>query len=425
MLDQFNSHAQIGTTLTITDFAGEDVKDVTSLNVTDAAVKAINAHDPNRHAGHQQAKLMSLVGAKLGTEFKRLLAESPNAGETSRFCCPLDEALVACTLKRNKAASSVTLYTLPPFGKFPAAGRQYLGKMETAQLRVFWSSLAQHAGLDISLRKIRGDNAHHIVESSFKAVSRAFRNMLDGIDTTTATATTNTTTTTAPEETTTDANRRRMYGPDSINWQQGVAQGRQATVSRRTKETSIAATVQLDGGAAGVQICTGIATLDDFLTHMATAACISLNVACTGDLWIDEHHTAEDVAISVGQVLNEAFGTKAGLNRMWCAAAEQGDSLVEVTMDLSNRPCLTHNLHLDNGEEKVGDLSMEMLEHVLESLVVNSRMTVHMVQLHPNNNVKDTVHAVAMAFGQALKYCAMVDSRRMGATASSKGTLSV
>lgn len=407
MVDQFNSHAQIGTTLTIDDFAGENVKDVTSLNISETEIEANKVHDRNRHAGHDQGKLMSLVGAKLGTEFKRLLEESPTSGTSSRFCCPLDEALVACTLKRSEQAGSLSLYTLAPFGKFPAAGRKHLGKMETASLKIFWESLAEHAGLDISLRKVRGDNGHHIVESSFKAVSRALRNLIDGIDVS------------APDT------AALMYGPGSDNWKQGLAAQRQGTVTRQTRETSIATTVRFDGGAAGVQIDTGIAILDDFFTKLSNAAAMSLNTECKGDLYIDDHHTSEDVSIAVGQVLNEAFGTKAGLNRMWCATATAGDSTVEVTMDLSNRPCLTHNLNLDNGEELVGDLSMEMFEHVLDSLTVNARMTVHMVQVHPNSNIKDTVDAVAIAFGEALKYCSMIDGRRAGATASSKGTLSV
>jgi imidazoleglycerol-phosphate dehydratase len=398
MVDQFNSHAQIGTIMTIADFADDD-------NAAASDVK-----DRNRHANHQQDKLMSLVGSKLGTEFKRLLDESPHTGTTSRFCCPLDEALVVCTLQRvsGSGPGKLTSYKLAPFGKYPAAGRKYLGTMETDKLEYFWSSLAEHACLDITLAKVRGDNAHHIVESSFKAASRALRNMLDGTNTMAD-----------------NPRLAEMYGPDSPNWAEGVAQGRQGTVTRKTKETSISATAKFDGGVAGVQVATGNAVLNDFFTSMATNAAMSLTIECNGDLWIDEHHTSEDVSIAVGQVLNQAFGTKAGMNRMWCAAAVHGDSQVEVTMDLSNRPCLTHNLHLDNGEEKVGDLSMEMLEHVLDSLVCQSHMTVHIVQLEPNSNIKDTVDAVAIAFGQALKYCSMVDGRRSGATASSKGTLSV
>ena len=160
---------------------------------------------------------------------------------------------------------------------------------------------------------------------------------------------------------------------------------------------------------------------------------ISLKIECNGDLWIDDHHTAEDVAIAVGQVINEALGTKAGLNRMWCATSTIQNTKIHVTMDLSNRPCLTHNLRSLETAETIGDLTTEMFEHVLDSIVVNARMTVHIVEFisaeggggYGTENVENTLMATARAFGQALKYCAMVDERRAGATASSKGTLSV
>merc|ERR1712045_1106096 len=101
--------------------------------------------------------------------------------------------------------------------------------------------------------------------------------------------------------------------------------------------------------------------------------------------------------------------------------------VVEVVMDLSNRPCLTHNLSLSDNrqdQEYVGDISIEMLEHVLESLVMNSQMTVHIVE-HKSGDLMDTALATAQAFGKALRLCAAVDPRRAGKTASSKGTLSV
>jgi imidazoleglycerol-phosphate dehydratase len=100
---------------------------------------------------------------------------------------------------------------------------------------------------------------------------------------------------------------------------------------------------------------------------------------------------------------------------------------VEVTMDLSNRPCLTENLTLaDCAEEYVGDSwTVEMFEHVLESLVMNGHMTVHIVELTAGKTVKETAMATAMAFGRVLRFCAAVDPRRAGKTASSKGTLSV
>lgn len=97
-------------------------------------------------------------------------------------------------------------------------------------------------------------------------------------------------------------------------------------------------------------------------------------------------------------------------------------------MDLSNRPCWTHNLTLaDSGEEYVGDdaLTVEMLAHLLESLVMNGHMTVHAVEIKTGRSVKETAMATAIAFGRALKFCSAVDPRRAGKTASSKGTLSV
>lgn len=96
-------------------------------------------------------------------------------------------------------------------------------------------------------------------------------------------------------------------------------------------------------------------------------------------------------------------------------------------MDLSNRPCLTHNLTLeDSGEEYVGgSLTVEMMDHALESLVMNGHMTVHIVERKAGKTVKETAFAAAVAFGRALRFCCAVDPRRAGKTASSKGTLSV
>lgn len=127
-------------------------------------------------------------------------------------------------------------------------------------------------------------------------------------------------------------------------------------------------------------------------------------------------------------------GLQLGILRFVSDYYHQSDSYsdlsaeVEVTMDLSNRPCLTHNLSLSsnkNGEEYAGDLSIEMLDHVLESLVMNSRSTVHIVERKAGKNVFESAMATAKAYGKALRLCSSVDPRRAGKTASSKGTLSV
>lgn len=397
MIDQLNSHAQIGVSISVGDteaYAGDECRNRNRSSVD----------------GVDQGELMFFVGGKIGAELRRLVTQSARpVGSSSSFACPLDEALVECQITIVSGSGQLSHFTLPPYGSYPITGRKHIGSLETDKLERFFAGLAQEAHLDVSLGKVRGHNAHHIVESAFKALSRALRNLLDGVSCNAGS----------------DA-LAKLYGPDSENHRAGVNQVRQGTLSRSTKETSITVSLKLDGGAAGTSVSTGIQTLDRFFVALAQHASLSLHLSCHGDLHIDEHHTAEDVAIALGQCLSTALGTKAGLNRMWCATKQHGSASVQVVMDLSNRPCLTHNVSLaSSGAEKVGDLSLEMWEHALESLVANARMTVHIVELAPGGDLLDLVLATAMAFGEAFRFCSMVDLRRCGATASSKGTLSV
>jgi imidazoleglycerol-phosphate dehydratase len=464
MIDQLNSHAQIGVTLTIGDRLAADDDD----GDDDAAKSPLSAPDvspPSSSASHipshylamtnrhkdDQARLMRLVGSKLGSELRRLLVEVTSSSAAT-FSCPLDEALVECCLEKvtdnggggggEGGSGILRAYTLPPFGKYR---RERIGCLETRHLAAFWSSLAAASGLNIALVKVRGDNAHHIVESSFKAFSRALRNLLDGVVDIVGDFE-------QDDQCASKRNERdalaRRYGPSSGNWKAGVALSRTGFVSRQTKETSIRVSLALDGGEQQLEgeggsqeegrvrvlVSTGVRTLDAFLTELAAAARVSLEVECDGDLWIDEHHTTEDVAIALGQAIDQALGAKAGLNRMWTSRASSSQSggaasIVQVTMDLSNRPDLVHNLFRrpPPGLEMAGDLSLEMMEHVLQSLTVNARMTVHIVENESGGDCDpmDTILATARAFGSAFFYCASVDLRRAGATASSKGTLSV
>lgn len=390
MLDQFNSHAQIGVSATVTSTEEDDLE------------------DRNRHGDDSlQLDLMKKVGTALGGEMKKLIPSS--AGE-SRFCCPLDEALVECIISPSNDSPSF-VFDLAPYGIYPKTGRKKIGKMMTSPLEFFFQNLCMAAGLNVSLKKIRGDNGHHVVESSFKAFSRALRNLIDGTDTTGQ-----------------GAKMEEMWGQSSQSAKEGVVMKRTGSSSRKTKETTINVEIDLDDGVKGIKVKTGIQTLDSFYTDLATEAGISLNVYCQGDLWVDDHHSSEDVSIAIGKVLNTALGTKAGLNRMWCSRAQCNDSIVEVTMDLSNRPCLTSNLSLSDYTEDceyVGDMSIEMLEHALDSLVMNGQMTVHILECEKGSDIRNLATATALAFGKALRLCAAVDPRRAGKTASSKGTLSV
>jgi imidazoleglycerol-phosphate dehydratase len=414
MLDQLNSHAQVGVGLSVL-FQDEPVTE-----------------DPNRLAAimEKQSDLFAAVGAHFGAALKAncLDTRPRNSGDSTmtpptqyRFCCPLDEALVECVLSNRVGGPGGTLveYSLAPYGLYPAnIGRTHIGHLETAALFDFWTAVAETSGLDIVLRKHRGENGHHIVESSFKAFSRALRNFLD-----------------AP----------MLWTDDSANARASVELRREGKIERATKETSISVLLRLNGSSDDTNVDTGIPALDEFFTLMAQEAAMTLQISCKGDLWVDDHHSAEDVSIAVGQCLDQALGTKAGLNRMWVAdATTTSGSLVEVTMDLSNRPCLRHNLdavleqaeYVDGtGEEKTTNgmkknrMSCEMFVHVLDSLVMNGRMTVHIVNrttdTKSENSVTEAVKCTAKAFGRALHICAMVDCRRAGQTASSKGTLSV
>jgi len=419
MIDQWNSHAQVGVGLEIFDTVGT-APEKDGLATENLSVK--DHTDRNQFASGNQVELCRAVGHALGLELKKIIFFTKDTSPShSRFCCPLDEALVECLISSsndtavnvNNDDDSLVKYSLAPYGIYPRnVGRTQIGKLETFAIESFWRALATSAGVTISLRKIRGENAHHIVESSFKAFSRALRVYLDP---------------------------PCIWVQRSPNDLAGVALEREGKIERTTKETSISVHVLLNGCNKGTHVETGTPFLDEFYTVLANEACMTLKIECNGDLWVDDHHTAEDVSIAIGQCLTQALGSKAGLNRMWLSGATRGTANVEVTMDLSNRPYFGHNLHETLGRQEYVDcdngkntdngalLSCEMLEHCLDSLVMNSRMTVHIVQkeLQEASSVADVALCTAMAFGRALRVCSMVDQRRAGSTASSKGTLSV
>jgi imidazoleglycerol-phosphate dehydratase len=457
MVDQWNSHAQVGIGMRVAYNNNNH-----NHNNGNGNGNKKESDDPNRLAGTDQVELCKAVGSAVGMALRPLLptTTTPEIATTSRFCCPLDEALVECILSSSPAGTPTEhagdnnvvgtrtapslSYDLEPYGIYPrGGGRTKIGGLATFAIESFWRALGESSGLQISLRKIRGDNAHHIVESTFKAFSRALRNHLDSTGT---------------------GGCDDRWAVGSPNDDASVALRREGTIDRSTRETSISVHLSLNGGRGidETEVDTGIPMLDEFYTTLAREANMTLKVRCHGDLWVDDHHTAEDVSIAVGQCLVQALGSKAGLNRMWVASAstaegrnidDEGGSAsssdatkVEVTMDLSNRPCLVHNLHETLGRQEYversleGDdsatgkdhcgsrLTCEMLEHCLDSLVMNGRMTVHIVEESKTANhapVASIALCVAKAFGRALRVCAMVDQRRAGTTASSKGTLSV
>jgi len=390
MIDQLNSHAQVGVGLEVV--AGE-------YSTTGEKNEPENEHaNRNQFASGNQVELCTAVGNALGLALKKVLISTEDKSPTnSRFCCPLDEGLVECLISSANGAAvndNMTKYSLAPYGIYPRnVGRTQIGKLETFAIESFWRALSSSAGITISLEKIRGDNAHHIVESSFKAFSRALRVFLDPPG---------------------------IWDQGSPNDLAGVALKREGKIERTTKETSISVHLLFNGSSEDTLVETGTPFLDEFYTVLAKEANMALKIRCKGDLWVDDHHTAEDVSIAIGQCLTQALGNKAGLNRMWLSDATREEAKVEVTMDLSNRPYFGHNLHETLGRQEYVDcdgdsqdpavdnsslLSCEMLEHCLDSLIMNSRMTVHIVEkeVKETTSVVDVCLATAMAFGRALR----------------------
>ena len=256
MVDQLNSHAQVSVSISI------GLKDV----------YAAEDDSRNRFADMDQSALMHLVGTAIGEQIRELL---PPVNSTSRFCCPLDEALVECVLETttDESQSTKITYDISPYGSFPkTTGRTIIGQMKTEPLEQFWKSLAESMRLkSLFMKKHRGHNGHHVVESSFKAFSRALRCLIDG---------------------TTEEDLDYMWGRKSQGFAQGLSLQRAAFVSRATKETSIHVEMSLDGGEAGTDIQTGVQFLDQIYSVIVEECeCMSLRVKCSGDLWVDDHHT--------------------------------------------------------------------------------------------------------------------------------------
>jgi imidazoleglycerol-phosphate dehydratase len=412
MIDQLTSHCQLGVSVVVSDSS-------------DGAPKRQPCVDAS---GEDDEAVARAAGAALGAALRELLAPgvaaAAAAGEVAAaFSAPLDEAYCECAIALGDppvGAPPSFHFDLAPFGPKGTPGRTLIGTYKTAVTRPFWEALAAEAPFaSLSLRKRRGDNAHHIVEATFKSFARCLRAVMDEVE---------------GVDVVRDAAARaasRKEDPAS-----STDRSRTASRSRSTKETTIAASLDVDGDASASTVRTGLATLDELLLAIATEGGVRLEVDAEGDLWIDDHHTTEDVAITVGQVLAEALGDKAGCNRMGSAIARTADgaATVEVVMDLSNRPYLDNGLEFEG--EFVGDLSAEMIDHMFMSVATNAQMTAHIAmtktKTDPGEGGAETTldeealaRCAAEAFGKCLAQCVAVDPRRAGAVASSKGTLSV
>ena len=199
----------------------------------------------------------------------------------------------------------------------------------------------------------------------------------------------------------------------------GCMIARTATVSRRTAETSIDLTLNLDGSGKFVTE-TGVGFLDHMLSHIAKHGVFDLEVRCTGDLWIDQHHSVEDIGIALGQALAQALGDKAGLVRAGSAYMPLDEALAFAAIDLSGRPYAKLDLKLLGSE--LGGMPPDLFNHFLESFAFAAKINLHIRVLEGVND-HHKIEAAFKALARALDAAVRVDPRRGGDIPSTKGTL--
>ena len=176
---------------------------------------------------------------------------------------------------------------------------------------------------------------------------------------------------------------------------------RSARIERETRETHIVANLALDGGA--IQIDTGIGFLDHMLTALARHGGFGLELSARGDLDIDDHHTTEDCALTLGACFDQALGERRGIARFGSAYAPLDEALARAVVDLSGRPYAYVDLGLKR--ERLGTLACENITHVFTSLAVASRSTLHVELLRGENDhhrSEAAFKALALALRQAV-----------------------
>jgi len=194
---------------------------------------------------------------------------------------------------------------------------------------------------------------------------------------------------------------------------------RQANVNRKTNETNIDVTVNLDG-SGNCAIQTGIGFFDHMLTQIAVHGLFDIEIAAQGDLDIDTHHTIEDVALALGQAFSQALGDRKGIRRMGQAAVPMDEALCEVFVDLSGRP-----YSVFQGEwlaPNVGDIPVSLVEHFFYSLSMTLKANIH-ANIRYGRDDHHKAEGLFKALARALSTAVQIDPRRADAVPSSKGVL--
>jgi imidazoleglycerol-phosphate dehydratase len=194
---------------------------------------------------------------------------------------------------------------------------------------------------------------------------------------------------------------------------------RTATVTRKTAETSISVTLNMDG-TGKAKLATGVPFLDHMLDQVARHGMVDLEVSAKGDLHIDAHHTVEDVGITLGQAFAKAVGDKKGIRRFGHAYVPLDEALSRVVIDFSGRPGL--EFHVPFTRALIGEFDVDLVHEFFQGFVNHAQVTLHIDNLR-GANAHHQAETAFKAFARALRMAVEPDPRAGAAVPSTKGTL--
>jgi len=194
---------------------------------------------------------------------------------------------------------------------------------------------------------------------------------------------------------------------------------RTAAIERKTKETQIKVELNVDGSGQG-EIDTGMPFMDHMLGHIRQHGLFDLTIKASGDLQIDEHHTVEDIAITLAQALTQALGDKRGITRMGWALVPMDEALAQVAVDISGRG--VSSLDMPFGNAKLGTMESQLLAHFIDSLARHGGININ-AKIVQGDNDHHRAEALFKALGRALDQATALDPRLGASIPSTKGSL--
>jgi len=194
---------------------------------------------------------------------------------------------------------------------------------------------------------------------------------------------------------------------------------RTATIARKTNETEIKVTINLDGTGAHT-MATGVGFFDHMLDQLSRHSLIDMDVACSGDLHIDFHHTVEDVGIALGQAIAQALGDKKGIRRYASADLPMDGTLTRAALDVSGRPFLVFRAEFSR--DKVGEMDTELFREFFQAFAMNAGITLHIENMYGDNN-HHIVESCFKGLARALREAVEIDLRAANRIPSTKGVL--